>query len=46
MNYYDRQKRYQQQALINNVEDIETKTIKIKPTPIKKPKGIPLFALD
>ena len=47
MNYYERQKRYKEQAKNNEVVPIvETKTLKIRPTPIKKPKGIKLFNLD
>lgn len=46
MNYYERQQRYKEQALNNEVPvDIETKTLKIKPTPIRKPKGIKLFKM-
>lgn len=46
MNYYERQQRYKEQALTNEVRsDIETKTLKIKPTPIRKPKGIKLFKM-
>jgi len=45
MNYYDRQKKYQEQAKTNEVVSIkEEKILKIRPTPIRKPK-IKLFKM-
>lgn len=47
MNYYDRQKRYQDMRNTVNIEDFidDTKTIKIRPKPIRKPVGVKLFEL-
>lgn len=45
MNYYERQKKYQEQALTNEVVPVkEERILRIKPTPIRKPK-IKLFKM-
>ena len=48
MNYYDKQKKYQQQLGNVNLKDYidETKVIKVHPKPIRRPVGVKLFKLE